>query len=128
VGAARQGQGEPGLLQYLGCLREVLCREIQPPLTMVTDSWATRVDCSSPPLLDVIDHLCLLVDGDPEFAGDFYAASTPIEMVELARESGILIDADDFRALLRSGSTEFWLVRGDERVNPITHLQKIFSV
>ena len=80
------------------------------------------------PLLDVLDHICLLVDGDPEFAGDFYAVSTPDAMVALVRESGILIDADDFRALLRSGSTEFWLVRGDEGDNPITHLQKVFSV
>ena len=80
------------------------------------------------PLLDVLDHICLLVDGDPEFAGDFYAVSTPDAMVALVRESGIPIDADDFRALLRSGSKEFWLVRGDEGDNPITHLQKVFSV
>jgi hypothetical protein len=86
------------------------------------------VDSDPSLLLDVLDHICLLVDGDPEFAGDFYAASTPDAMVALARESGILIDADDFRALLRSGSTEFWLVRGDEGDNPITHLQKVFSV
>jgi len=85
------------------------------------------VDCS-PPLLDVLDHLCLLVDGDPGVAGDFYAAKTPEEMVELAWESGILIDADDFRALLRSGSTVFWEVRGQESDNPIVHLQKVFSV
>jgi len=85
------------------------------------------VDCS-PPLLDVLDHLCLLVDGDPEMAGDFYTANTPEEMVELATESGILIDADDFRALLRSGSTEFWEVGGEDSDNPIAHLQKVFSV
>jgi len=51
------------------------------------------------PLLDVLDHLCLLVDGDPEVAGDFYTANTPEEMVDLARESGILIDANDRTAL-----------------------------
>ncbi|WP_231596236.1 hypothetical protein [Synechococcus sp. CBW1108] len=49
-------------------------------------------------------------------------------MVTLAVDGGILIDADDFRALLRSGSTEFWLVRGEESANPIAHLQQVFSV
>jgi hypothetical protein len=86
------------------------------------------VDSTPQPLLDALDHLCLQVDGDAEFAGDFYAASTPDEMVALVRESGILIDADDFRALLRSGSTEFWLVRGGDGDNPIAHLQKVFGV
>ena len=42
--------------------------------------------------------------------------------------SGILIDADDFRALLRSGSTERWFVRGDDQTNPIAHLQSVFRV
>jgi hypothetical protein len=74
------------------------------------------LDLSVEPLLDVLDHICLLVDGDPEFAGDFYAVS------------GILIDSDDFRALLRSGSTEFWVVGGEEGANPIAHLQQVFSV
>ena len=64
------------------------------------------MDCSSPLLLDALDHLCHLVDGDPGFGRDFYAATTPEKMVALAEESGILIGADDFRALLRSGSTE----------------------
>ena len=41
---------------------------------------------------------------------------------------GILIDADDFCALLRSGSTEFWVVGGEEGANPIAHLQHVFSV
>jgi len=71
---------------------------------------------------------CHLVEGDPEFEKEFYAASTPDEMVTLAVDGGILIDAEDFRALLRSGSTEFWLVRGEEGANPIAHLQQVFSV
>ena len=49
-------------------------------------------------------------------------------MVALAEHCGILIDADDFRALLRSGSTEFWVVGGDVGANPIAHLQQVFSV
>jgi hypothetical protein len=91
-------------------------------------AWSLCVENSSPPLLDALDHLCHLVDGDPEVEREFYAATTPTEMVQLARESGILIDADDFRALLRSGSTEFWFVGGDESTNPIAHLQQVFSV
>ena len=86
------------------------------------------MDLPPAPLLDALDHLCHLVDGDPEFEQEFYAASTPDEMVALAVDGGILIDADDFRALLRSGSTEFWLVRGEEGANPIAHLQQVFSV
>lgn len=66
------------------------------------------MDSASQPLLDALDHFCIQADGDPEFARDFYAASTPEEMVALAVDAGILIDADDFRALLRSGSTEHW--------------------
>jgi hypothetical protein len=86
------------------------------------------VDCSSPLLLDALDHLCHLVDGDPDFERVFYAATTSEEMVALAEESGIFIGADDFRALLTSGTTEFWEVRGDDSSNPIAHLQKVFSV
>jgi hypothetical protein len=89
---------------------------------------AASVDPSSQPLLDALDHVCHQVDGDPAFARDFYAATTPAEMVALAVDSGILIEADDFRALLRSGSTEFWLVRGGDRSNPIAHLQRVFRV
>jgi hypothetical protein len=48
--------------------------------------------------------------------------------VNLAVETGILIDADDFRALLRSGSTERWVVRGQDNDNPIVHLQRVFRV
>jgi hypothetical protein len=86
------------------------------------------VDCSSPLLLDALDHFLYQVEGDPEFAREFYAATTTDEMVSLAEDSGILIDADDFRALLRSGSTERWLVRGNDSTNPIIHLQQTFSV
>lgn len=49
-------------------------------------------------------------------------------MVALAVGAGILIDADDFRALLRSGSTEHWEVRGEDHDNPIVHLQRVFRV
>ena len=89
---------------------------------------APGVDSSSQPLLDALDHVCHQVDGDPGFARDFYAATTPAEMVALAVASGILIEADDFRALLRSGSTEFWLVRGGDSSNPIAHLQRVFRI
>jgi hypothetical protein len=68
------------------------------------------------------------VDGDPEFEKVFYAAKTPEAIVNLAVQSGILIEADDFRALLRSGSTEYWLVRGEDATNPITHLLKVFGI
>ena len=86
------------------------------------------MDSSSQPLLDALDHFCHQVEGDPGFSSLFYAATTPGEMVTLAVESGILIDEEDFRALLRSGSTEFWLVRGGDGNNPIAHLQKVFRV
>ena len=88
----------------------------------------SSVDSDSSLLLDALDHFCLLVDGDPEVGRVFYAATTPEEMVSLAVEGGILIDAEDFRALLRSGSTEFWLVRGEDETNPIAHLLKIFRI
>ena len=86
------------------------------------------MESNSQPLLDALDHLCHQVDGDPEIEREFYSATTPEEMVALAVKCGILIDADDFHALLRSGSTERWLVRGEEGTNPIVHLQRIFSV
>ena len=84
------------------------------------------MDCYSQQLLDALDHLCHQVDGDPDVEHDFYAANTPEEMVKLAVETGILIDADDFSALLTSGDTEFWTVRGDDQNNPIVHLKRIF--
>jgi Nif11 domain len=80
------------------------------------------------PLLDALDHLCHQVDGDPEIEEEFYGATTPEELVALAVERGIFIDADDFRALLRSGSTERWIVRGGDQTNPIAHLQQVFRV
>jgi hypothetical protein len=85
------------------------------------------VDCSSP-LLDVLDHFVHQMDSDPEMGREFYASTTPEEMVELAEHCGILIDADDFRALLRSGSTEHWEVRGEDGTNPVVHLQRVFRV
>ena len=104
---------------------------------------SVRLDCQNPcrhhaqshsvnfcstPLLDALDHFLHQVDGDPEFEQTFYGATTPGEMVELAVSRGILIEGDDFRALLRSGSTEFWLVRGGGNNNPIAHLQQVFRV
>ena len=86
------------------------------------------VDSAPQPLLDALDHFCTQADRDPEFARDFYAANTPAEIVALAVDAGILIDADDFRALLRSGSTEHWEVRGEDGDNPIVHLQRVFRV
>ena len=47
-------------------------------------------------------------------------------MVDLAVEAGIFIDADDFRALLTSGETEFRMIRGDDQDNPIAHMQRVF--
>ncbi len=86
------------------------------------------MDAYSQPLLDALDHLCHLVDGDPEIEHEFYDANTPEEMVALAVDTGIFIDAEDFRALLRSGSTERWVVRGEDSDNPIIHLQRVFRV
>lgn len=86
------------------------------------------MESSSLPLLDALDHLCWLVEGDPEVALEFYGATTPEQMVALAVNCGILIDADDFRALLRSGSTEFWEVRGDASSHPIARLQQVFDL
>ncbi|MFZ4565670.1 MAG: hypothetical protein ACOYMY_04340 [Prochlorococcaceae cyanobacterium] len=81
-----------------------------------------------PPLLDALDHLCHQVEADPELGRLFYDATTPEQMVSLAVQTGILIEADDFRALLRSGSTEFWLVGGDDNHHPIAHLKAVFGV
>ena len=86
------------------------------------------MDRYSQPLLDALDHLCHQVDGDPEVEREFYAATTPEEMVDLAVGTGILIEAEDFRALLRSGSTERWFVRGGDQTNPIAHMQRVFRV
>jgi hypothetical protein len=97
-------------------------------LSRFGSAWSLCLENSSPPLLDALDHLCHLVDGVPEVEREFYADTTPEQLVDLAVNSGILIDADDFRALLRSGSTEFWFVGGDESTNPIAHLQQVFSV
>ena len=85
------------------------------------------MESPSLPLLDALDHFLHQVDGDPGLERDFYGATTPEGMVSLAVNAGILIDADDFRALLRSGSTEFWIAC-DNPHNPITHLQKVFSI
>ena len=86
------------------------------------------MDPAPHPLLDALDHICLQVHSDAGFGRDFYNAATPEEMVALAVEYGILIDAEDFRALLRSGSTVFWVLGGDALSNPIAHLQKVFGM
>ena len=75
------------------------------------------------PLLDALDHFLHQVVGDPDVEPEFYGVTTPEEMVSLAVNQGILIGADDFRALLRSGSTQYWIACGDPS-NPIRHLQK----
>ncbi|GDX72536.1 hypothetical protein LBMAG39_09690 [Cyanobium sp.] len=80
------------------------------------------------PLLDAVDHLCHQVEGDPAMRQAFFAANSPEEMVALTVEMGIFIGIDDFRALLTSGSTECWLVRGDDSTNPIAHLQTVFGI
>lgn len=49
-------------------------------------------------------------------------------MVVLAEHCGILIDAVDFLTLPRSGSTEYWEVRGEDGINPTDHLLKVFGV
>ena len=87
---------------------------------------SSRVESPSSPLLDALDHFLHQVVGDPEIEPKFYGATTPEEIVSLAVNQGILIGADDFRALLRSGSTQYWIACGDPS-NPIRHLQKIFS-
>ena len=86
------------------------------------------MDYSPAPLLDALDHFLHRMDSDPELGREFYASTTPEEMVVLAEHCGILIDADDFRALLRSGSTERWLVRGEDRTNSSVNPQKILNV
>jgi hypothetical protein len=88
----------------------------------------SSVETDSQPLLDALDHLCHRVDSDPQIKEEFYSATTPEQLVALAVETGILIDADDFRALLRSGSTERWFVRGGDQTNPIIHLKNVFNV
>ncbi|WP_415409615.1 hypothetical protein ACLM45_12720 [Synechococcus sp. A10-1-5-9] len=75
-----------------------------------------------------MDHLCLQVEDDPELQRRFYLANTPEQIVGLSLDLGILIEAEDFRALLRSGSTERWYVRGGDQTNPITHLKRVFRV
>jgi len=67
------------------------------------------VESPSSPLLDALDHFLHQVVGDPDVEPKFYGATTPEEMVSLAVNQGILIGADDFRALLRSGSTQYWI-------------------
>jgi len=86
------------------------------------------VNPASEPLLDALDHLCHQVDGDAALQRGFFAATTPEAIVALTVEMGIFIGVDDFRALLTSGSTECWVVRGDDTNNPIAHLQKVFGV
>jgi hypothetical protein len=111
-----------------GAAHVKLCAAIPAARVALGSTRSSSVDKTHHPLLDALDHLCHQVEGDPEVEQDFYAANTPEEMVDLAGESGILIDAQDFRALLRSGSTERWFVRGGDQTNPIAHMQRVFQV
>lgn len=77
-------------------------------------------------LLD-LDAFLLQVLNDPVRSGVFFAATTPAQIVDLASECGHKIAADDFCTLLQSNSGEFW-VYGSSTMNPINHLQKVFSV
>ncbi len=79
------------------------------------------------PLPDALDHFLYRMDGDPELGSEFYAPSTPEEMVVLEEHCGNVIGADDFRALL-SSSAEYWEMRGEMGANPVAHLQRVFSV
>ena len=105
-----------------------LCAEDLGACVALSSTCLQGMDTYSQPLLDAVDHLCHQVDGDPHVAQEFFGATTPEEMVALAVDTGIFISADDFRALLTSGGTECWLVRGDTRNNPIAHLQEVFGV
>ena len=82
---------------------------------------------SSPPL-DDLHYFLYRIDDDPELGREFYAATTPEEMVVLAEHCGVLIDADDICSVLRSGITGFWFFGGKEGPNPMVHLQQIFGV
>jgi hypothetical protein len=104
------------------------CAGLAVAAVALASACGASVDHNAQPLLDALDHLCHQVDGDVNVESQFYGANTPEEMVDLAVEAGIFIDADDFRALLRSGSTERWFVRGDDQTNPISHLQNVFHV
>ena len=105
-----------------------LCAMFEGACVALASTRSRSVGTYAQPLLDALDHLCHQVDGDPEIEHDFYDADTPEAMVDLAVATGIFIDADDFRALLRSGSTECWVVRGEDNDNPIVHLQQVFRV
>ncbi len=105
-----------------------LCAVTPAARVALRSTRSSSVDKTPQPLLDALDHLCHQVEGDPKVEQEFYAANTPEEMEDLAVESGILIDAEDFRALLRSGSTERWFVRGGDQINPIAHMQRVFQV
>ena len=60
-------------------------------------------------------------------SGDFFAATTSGQIVDLATECGFRFTAADFSALLQSNQGEFW-VYGYNARNPLNHLQKVFSV
>lgn len=89
-------------------------------------STHSGVDFFSLPLLDAPDHFCHQIAIDPDVSQLSYAANTLDEMVALVQDCGLSIGPDDFRALLRKGNAEFWLVRGGTTINPIAHLQQLF--
>jgi len=109
-------------------IRVKFCAPLPAARVALRSTRSSSVETDSQPMLDALDHLCHQVEDDPDIEKEFYCASTPEEMVNLAVEAGIFIDADDFRALLTSGSTEFWTVRGDDQTNPIAHMQRVFRV
>ncbi len=69
-----------------------------------------------------MDQLSYQVDGVPEIEQEFFSASTPEELVNVAVESSIFIGVDDFRALLTSSNTERWLVPGEDKTDSIVNL------
>ena len=77
-------------------------------------------------LLD-LDAFILQVLNDPARSGDFFAATTSEQMVDLATDCGFRFTPDDFSALLQSDQGEFW-VYGYSAWNPLNHLRKVFSV
>lgn len=80
-----------------------------------------------PQLLDALDHFLHQALRDAQRQHEFYAATTPAEMVSIAEDRGIMIGEEDFRALLRSGTGAYWIAGGAVS-NPITHLRSVFNV
>jgi len=82
---------------------------------------------SSSAPLDALHHFLCRMDDDPELGREFYASTTPEEMLKLAEHCDILIEADEIFSVLRSGITGIWIFGGKEGPNPIVHLQHVFG-